>query len=137
MSPLEDNVLPYSKLASNLKTVRSVRKAPLTLGEKIVYRFFFFSFFLFFFSFLFSFKKKMSVFFFLFSLFSFLYFFFSKKMEVFFIHFCSKKKNETFFPFSHLDVPETAGDILRGGSYLKLRPDRVAMQDATAQVPFF
>eukprot|EP00008_Paramoeba_atlantica_P015598 CAMPEP_0201475846 /NCGR_PEP_ID=MMETSP0151_2-20130828/1193_1 /ASSEMBLY_ACC=CAM_ASM_000257 /TAXON_ID=200890 /ORGANISM="Paramoeba atlantica, Strain 621/1 / CCAP 1560/9" /LENGTH=752 /DNA_ID=CAMNT_0047856053 /DNA_START=301 /DNA_END=2559 /DNA_ORIENTATION=+ len=72
MSPLEDNVLPYSKLASNLKTVRSVRKAPLTLGEKIVY--------------------------------------------------------------SHLDVPETAGDILRGGSYLKLRPDRVAMQDATAQM---
>mmetsp|Transcript_4058 Transcript_4058/g.11357 ORF Transcript_4058/g.11357 Transcript_4058/m.11357 type:complete len:785 (+) Transcript_4058:111-2465(+) len=36
--------------------------------------------------------------------------------------------------YSHLDVPETAGEIVRGGTYLKLRPDRVAMQDATAQM---
>lgn len=35
--------------------------------------------------------------------------------------------------YSHLDEPETA-DIKRGESYLKLRPDRVCMQDATAQV---
>jgi aconitate hydratase len=36
--------------------------------------------------------------------------------------------------YSHLDKPETAASIKRGSSYLKLRPDRVAMQDATAQM---
>lgn len=36
--------------------------------------------------------------------------------------------------YSHLDVPEESGQIVRGGTYLKLRPDRVAMQDATAQM---
>jgi len=36
--------------------------------------------------------------------------------------------------YSHLDQPETAGSIERGETYLKLRPDRVAMQDATAQM---
>ncbi|XP_017145145.1 probable aconitate hydratase, mitochondrial [Drosophila miranda] len=35
--------------------------------------------------------------------------------------------------YSHLDEPETQ-DIKRGESYLRLRPDRVAMQDATAQM---
>jgi len=35
--------------------------------------------------------------------------------------------------YSHLDDPENQ-DIVRGESYLKLRPDRVAMQDATAQM---
>ncbi|EEC15463.1 aconitase, putative [Ixodes scapularis] len=35
--------------------------------------------------------------------------------------------------YSHLDQPETQ-EIERGTSYLRLRPDRVAMQDATAQV---
>ncbi|GBF87346.1 aconitate hydratase [Raphidocelis subcapitata] len=35
--------------------------------------------------------------------------------------------------YGHLDDPETA-EIERGVSYLKLRPDRVAMQDATAQM---
>jgi len=35
--------------------------------------------------------------------------------------------------YSHLDEPEKQ-DIVRGASYLKLRPDRVAMQDATAQM---
>ena len=35
--------------------------------------------------------------------------------------------------YSHLDDPE-GQDIERGTSYLKLRPDRVAMQDATAQM---
>ncbi|XP_038064323.1 aconitate hydratase, mitochondrial-like [Patiria miniata] len=35
--------------------------------------------------------------------------------------------------YSHLEDPETQ-DIERGESYLKLRPDRVAMQDATAQM---
>ncbi|KAI1293785.1 putative aconitate hydratase, mitochondrial [Halotydeus destructor] len=35
--------------------------------------------------------------------------------------------------YSHLDDPKNA-DIVRGTSYLKLRPDRVAMQDATAQM---
>ncbi|KAF3908552.1 hypothetical protein ABW21_db0207607 [Orbilia brochopaga] len=35
--------------------------------------------------------------------------------------------------YSHLDEPETQ-DIERGKSYLKLRPDRVACQDATAQM---
>lgn len=36
--------------------------------------------------------------------------------------------------YGHLDNPEDARDITRGASYLKLRPDRVAMQDATAQM---
>merc|ERR1711992_466093 len=36
-------------------------------------------------------------------------------------------------PYSHLDEPATQ-DIERGESYLRLRPDRVAMQDATAQM---
>jgi len=36
--------------------------------------------------------------------------------------------------YSHLDKPEIADKIVRGESYLKLRPDRVAMQDATAQM---
>ncbi|XP_074647169.1 aconitate hydratase, mitochondrial-like [Tubulanus polymorphus] len=35
--------------------------------------------------------------------------------------------------YSHLDEPETQ-DVRRGESYLRLRPDRVAMQDATAQM---
>src|SRR5947209_2977637 len=35
--------------------------------------------------------------------------------------------------YSHIDEPETQ-DIERGKSYLKLRPDRVACQDATAQM---
>ncbi|XP_046573032.1 aconitate hydratase, mitochondrial-like [Haliotis rubra] len=35
--------------------------------------------------------------------------------------------------YSHLDDPKNQG-IERGESYLKLRPDRVAMQDATAQM---
>ncbi|VDO92781.1 unnamed protein product [Soboliphyme baturini] len=35
--------------------------------------------------------------------------------------------------FSHIDHPESQ-ELVRGKSYLKLRPDRVAMQDATAQV---
>jgi len=35
--------------------------------------------------------------------------------------------------YGHLDDPE-GQDIQRGVSYLKLRPDRVAMQDATAQM---
>lgn len=35
--------------------------------------------------------------------------------------------------YSHLDNPEKQ-EIVRGKSYLLLRPDRVAMQDATAQV---
>ena len=35
--------------------------------------------------------------------------------------------------YSHIDQPETQ-EIERGVSYLRLRPDRVAMQDATAQV---
>lgn len=35
--------------------------------------------------------------------------------------------------YSHLDEPATQ-DIQRGKSYLRLRPDRVAMQDATAQM---
>lgn len=35
--------------------------------------------------------------------------------------------------YGHLDNPEEA-DIRRGDSYLNLRPDRVAMQDATAQM---
>ena len=35
--------------------------------------------------------------------------------------------------YSHLDDPQNQ-DIERGVSYLKLRPDRVAMQDATAQM---
>jgi len=36
--------------------------------------------------------------------------------------------------YSHLDDPSCANTIVRGQSYLKLRPDRVAMQDATAQM---
>eukprot|EP00457_Paulinella_chromatophora_P002113 gb/GEZN01002117.1/.p1 GENE.gb/GEZN01002117.1/~~gb/GEZN01002117.1/.p1 ORF type:complete len:769 (+),score=137.50 gb/GEZN01002117.1/:43-2349(+) len=36
--------------------------------------------------------------------------------------------------YGHLDEPEVAGEIKRGESYLQLRPDRVAMQDATAQM---
>jgi aconitate hydratase len=36
--------------------------------------------------------------------------------------------------YSHLDNPHDAKDIERGESYLNLRPDRVAMQDATAQM---
>lgn len=36
--------------------------------------------------------------------------------------------------YSHLDDPLCADGIVRGDSYLKLRPDRVAMQDATAQM---
>jgi hypothetical protein len=36
--------------------------------------------------------------------------------------------------YSHLDDPHTAGGITRGQTYLKLRPDRVACQDATAQM---
>jgi len=36
--------------------------------------------------------------------------------------------------YSHLDNPEDAKTVKRGESYLKLRPDRVAMQDATAQM---
>lgn len=35
--------------------------------------------------------------------------------------------------YSHLDQPDTQ-EIERGNSYLRLRPDRVAMQDATAQM---
>ena len=35
--------------------------------------------------------------------------------------------------YSHLDDPSSQ-DIVRGESYLRLRPDRVAMQDATAQM---
>jgi len=35
--------------------------------------------------------------------------------------------------YSHLDDPQ-GQDIVRGESYLRLRPDRVAMQDATAQM---
>jgi aconitate hydratase len=36
--------------------------------------------------------------------------------------------------YGHLDNPDDAASIKRGSSYLKLRPDRVAMQDATAQM---
>jgi aconitate hydratase len=36
--------------------------------------------------------------------------------------------------YGHLDDPSDAKDIVRGESYLRLRPDRVAMQDATAQM---
>lgn len=35
--------------------------------------------------------------------------------------------------YGHLDDP-SAQEIVRGKSYLRLRPDRVAMQDATAQM---
>lgn len=35
--------------------------------------------------------------------------------------------------YSHLDDPKNA-EVVRGQSYLRLRPDRVAMQDATAQM---
>lgn len=71
MSNLDKEPLPYEKLQSNLKIVRSRLNRPLTLSEKILY--------------------------------------------------------------SHLDDPKNQ-DIQRGESYLKLRPDRVAMQDATAQM---
>lgn len=36
--------------------------------------------------------------------------------------------------YGHLDDPSIAKGIARGQTYLKLRPDRVAMQDATAQM---
>jgi len=36
--------------------------------------------------------------------------------------------------YGHLDNPDSASNIVRGETYLKLRPDRVAMQDATAQM---
>lgn len=36
--------------------------------------------------------------------------------------------------YGHLDNPESAADVTRGDTYLQLRPDRVAMQDATAQM---
>ncbi|CED85427.1 aconitate hydratase [Phaffia rhodozyma] len=36
--------------------------------------------------------------------------------------------------YSHLDDVEATGAPVRGQSYLKLRPDRVAMQDASAQM---
>ena len=35
--------------------------------------------------------------------------------------------------YSHLDQP-TSQELERGTSYLQLRPDRVALQDATAQM---
>ena len=35
--------------------------------------------------------------------------------------------------YAHLDDPEVVSSVKRGDSYLKLRPDRVAMQDASAQ----
>lgn len=35
--------------------------------------------------------------------------------------------------YSHLDEPDKQ-EIQRGSTYLRLRPDRVAMQDATAQM---
>ena len=35
--------------------------------------------------------------------------------------------------YSHIDEPGKQ-EIVRGESYLRLRPDRVAMQDATAQM---
>lgn len=35
--------------------------------------------------------------------------------------------------YSHLEDPKNQ-EIERGKSYLRLRPDRIAMQDATAQV---
>ena len=36
--------------------------------------------------------------------------------------------------YGHLDEPADAGSVVRGKSYIRLRPDRVAMQDATAQM---
>lgn len=71
MSNFDKDPLPYEKLQSNLKVIRSRLNRPLTLSEKILY--------------------------------------------------------------SHLDDPKNQ-DIQRGESYLKLLPDRVAMQDATAQM---
>jgi aconitate hydratase len=71
-------------------------------------------------------------------------------MAPFFTH-TNRKKNASFFSFividrlnrpltlsekivyGHLDEPETQ-EIVRGQSYLRLRPDRVACQDATAQM---
>ena len=48
---------------------------------------------------------------------------------------CSKISKITInqVVYGHLDDPE-GQDIQRGVSYLRLRPDRVAMQDATAQM---
>ena len=47
MSPLEEGhnherPLPYENMRKKLELVRQWRKVPLTLGEKILYRFFFF-----------------------------------------------------------------------------------------------
>ena len=36
--------------------------------------------------------------------------------------------------YAHLDCPEQMTDYLRGNDYVNFRPDRVAMQDATAQM---
>ncbi|ELR20127.1 aconitate hydratase, mitochondrial [Acanthamoeba castellanii str. Neff] len=36
--------------------------------------------------------------------------------------------------YGHLEDPATSADIQRGKTYLKLKPDRVAMQDASAQM---
>jgi len=36
--------------------------------------------------------------------------------------------------YGHLDNPQQQANIVRGQTYLKLRPDRVGMQDATAQM---
>ena len=36
--------------------------------------------------------------------------------------------------YGHLDKPETTGDIVRGQSYIKLRPSRVALQDISGQM---
>eukprot|EP00002_Diphylleia_rotans_P036370 TRINITY_DN7_c0_g1_i1.p1 TRINITY_DN7_c0_g1~~TRINITY_DN7_c0_g1_i1.p1 ORF type:complete len:776 (+),score=180.15 TRINITY_DN7_c0_g1_i1:57-2384(+) len=70
ISRLEDDPLPYPRLAQRLKEARQYLKRPLTLAEKIL--------------------------------------------------------------ASHFDDP--AQEMIRGKSYLRLRPDRVAMQDATAQM---
>ncbi|KAH9365606.1 hypothetical protein HPB48_005796 [Haemaphysalis longicornis] len=54
------------------------------------------------------------------------------------IHFCTSRLNRPLtlsekILYSHLDQPADQ-EIERGKSYLRLRPDRVAMQDATAQM---
>jgi len=36
--------------------------------------------------------------------------------------------------YGHLEDPTTSAGIQRGTTYLKLKPDRVAMQDASAQM---
>ena len=36
--------------------------------------------------------------------------------------------------YSHLDEGEATAAYIRGGSYVDFKPDRVAMQDATAQM---